>query len=225
MNDGGAVLLVLVLLLVMAILHLLKKRRTPLSGADVALKTGLAYSAKRTREIQPRLKFINRLQYGTDHYAFNVFSGKYKGHQVKAFDFHYLVETVAGKGGNGTIEDPYCFYILELPSSFPEVTIYKEGLISKLKQLAGANDIDFESHEFSRMFRVRSPDPKCAYDFCNARMIEYLLANTDLSVEVDRNILCVSFDKPLEFEEVEQNLNRLVEIRSLMPDYLFSKYP
>ena len=53
-------------------------------------------------------------------------------------------------------------------------------------------------------------------------MIEYLIENTDLSIEIDRNILCISFEKPLNFEEVEHNLDRLLKIRSLMPDYLFS---
>lgn len=224
MSDEGQLLLLLLFIGIMVIWHLFKKRRTPLTGADVALKLGLKFNPAKTKDIQPGLAFINRLQYGRRHFALNVFRGRFRGHKMVVFDFRYEVETISNKGGM-TREDPYCFYILELPGSFPEVTIYKEGLISKLKQLAGANDIDLESHEFSRTFRVRSPDPKFAYDFCNARMIEYLLANTDLSVEVDRNILCVSFDKPLEFEEVEQNLNRLVEIRSLMPDYLFSKYP
>ena len=121
----------------------------------------------------------------------------------------------------GIVEDPYSFYTLELPCCFSEVTIYKEGLLSKVIQSTGHNDIDFESHEFSRKFRIRSPDPKFAYDFCNARMNEYLLQNTDLSIEIDRNILCISFDKPLKFEEVEFNLKRLLQIRSLMPDYLF----
>ncbi|MBT8041537.1 MAG: hypothetical protein KJN98_00040, partial [Pontiella sp.] len=97
------------------------------------------------------------------------------------------------------------------------------GLISKLKQLSGDNDIDFESHEFSSKFRVRSPNPKFAYDFCNARMIEYLLKNTDLSIEIDHDILCISFGQPLVFEEVERNLERLLKIRSLIPDYLLDR--
>jgi len=117
----------------------------------------------------------------------------------------------------------YSFYFLQLPAALPEVTIYHEGFISKLKQLSGDSDIDFESYEFSRKFRVRSASPKVAYDFCNARMIEYLLANPDLSIELDRNFLCISFDKRLRSEEIENNLNRLLAIRALMPAYLFDR--
>ncbi|MCF7849002.1 MAG: hypothetical protein K9M45_09145 [Kiritimatiellales bacterium] len=184
----------------------------------MAVKLGLSFSPDITKKIQPKLKFINRLQYGKNHQAQKVFRGRYQQENVVIFDFCYLSDLATPKDN---IHDQFCFFTLSLPRSFPEVTIYKEGLVSKMVQLAGKNDIDFESHEFSRKFRVRSDDPKFAYDFCNALMIDYLLENTDLSIEIDRNILCVSFNKPLDLETVEFNLKRLLKIRSLMPDYLF----
>ena len=190
-----SLILLLTLCAVLAVAYLLPRRGAALTGHDVALKLRLKFSPEITREIQPQLAFINRLQYGNQHHALNVFRGKIQKQKVVIFDFRYEVDTPTGK----QMEDPYCFYTLELPRSFPEVTIYKEGLISKLAQTTGHNDIDFESYEFSRKFRVRSADPRCAYDFCNARMIEYLLENTDLSMEIDRNILCISFNKPLRF--------------------------
>jgi hypothetical protein len=217
-----ALLMYVILLAGMLAIHLLYRKTKPLTGHDVAQKLGIKFSPEKTRDIQPGLAFINRLQYGKRHYALNVFSGRYKKQKVLVFDFRYEIETITGRGGT-TIEDPYCFYTLELPRCLPEVTIYKEGMFSKVIQAAGDNDIDFESHEFSRKFRVRSPDPRFAYDFCNVRMNEYLLQNTDLSIEVDRNILCISFDKPLNFEEVEHNLKRLVAIRNLMPNYIFEE--
>jgi hypothetical protein len=53
-------------------------------------------------------------------------------------------------------------------------------------------------------------------------MIEYLLSNPDLTIEIDENALAVSFNSRLAPEHIEPNLNRLVTVRSLMPDYLFS---
>jgi hypothetical protein len=203
---------------IMMYFHFRRSRKIPLTGHDVALKLGLKFRPDSTSNIQPRFAFINRLQYGKKHHALNVLNGSYRNHKIVIFDFCYDADVLSPKDSTG---DQYCFYTVELPHSFPEVTIYKEGLFSKLVQLAGHNDIDFESHEFSRKFRVRAADAKFAYDFCNARMIEYLLDNTDLSIEIDHNILCISFNKPLDFEAVEYNLKRLLEIRSLMPDYVF----
>ena len=80
---------------------------------------------------------------------------------------------------------------------------------------------EFESAEFSKAFNVRSPDKKFAYDVCNARMIEYLLSNSDLTIEIEDDVLAISFDRRLAPENIESNLDRLMTLRSLMPDYLF----
>ena len=95
-------------------------------------------------------------------------------------------------------------------------------MFSKIAQAVGYDDIDFESHEFSRQFCVRSSDKKFAYDICNAQMIEYLLANRDMSIEIESSALALSFDSRLSAQEIEHNLNRLLEVRKRIPDYLFS---
>ena len=70
---------------------------------------------------------------------------------------------------------------------------------------------------------MRSPDKKFAYDVCNAKMMEYLLANRDLSVEIENNVLALAFNTRLSVEQIEANLQRLVEIRSRLPEYLFTQ--
>ncbi len=206
-------------IIILIVMHLRRSKIKPLTGTEVAQKLGLSFDPAESTSILSRYAFINRMQYGKKKHAYNALKGCYQEEQVELFDLRY---EIYGIDKNST-DDYYSFYTLKLPRSFPEVTLYKEGLISKLYQATGHNDIDFESHEFSRKFRVRSDNPKFAYDFCNARMIEYLIDNTDLSIEIDRNILCISFNKPLQFEAVEHNLGRLLMLRSLMPDYLFSK--
>ena len=105
---------------------------------------------------------------------------------------------------------------------FPELIITREGVFSKIAQAFGYDDIDFESHEFSRRFCVRSKDKKFAYDVCNARMIEYLLANDDLNIEIEGMALAIGFGDTLAPERIEPNLQRLVQLRGLMPNYLFA---
>ena len=102
------------------------------------------------------------------------------------------------------------------------LTIAREGVFSKIAQAFGYDDIDFESHEFSRKFCVRSKDKKFAYDVCNARMIEYLLANDDLNIEIEGMALAIGFGDTLAPERIEPNLQRLVQLRGLMPYYLFA---
>ena len=207
-----------IFIIIAIVTELRRKKTIPLTIQDVALKLGLSVQTAEKDRLFHDYSFINRLQFDGKQHMLNALYGTYRKNTVTVFDMRYEPHDMWGTSKL----DYYSFHMAELPKPFPELTIYKEGLISKLYQATEHNDIDFESHEFSRKFRVRSDNPKFAYDFCNARMIEYLIENTDLSIEIDRNILCISFEKPLNFEEVEGNLNRLLKIRSLMPDYLFS---
>jgi len=191
------------------------KRREAM--AAVATKLGLQFMPGKDRYMAKRYRFLDKLRRGSSRYAFNVLSGSYQGHEVLIFDYHYKT----GSGKN-THHHYLSFFILYLPISFPELIIGPEGIFSKIAQAVGYDDIDFESHEFSRKFCVRSKDKKFAYDVCNARMIEYFLSNTDLSIEIEDKVMAISFSSRLSPERIEPNLNRLITVRSLLPDYLFT---
>jgi hypothetical protein len=110
-----------------------------------------------------------------------------------------------------------------VPAIFPDLTIRREGFFTKIAEAFGYQAIKFESAEFSNTFCVRSPDKKFAYDVCNAKMMEYLLANRDLSIEIENQVVALSFDSRIVLERFEANLQRLIEIRSRLPEYLFTQ--
>jgi hypothetical protein len=197
-----------------------KKRREAMMS--LAARLGLRFDPQKDRGLAERYSFLDKLRAGSNRYVFNTFSGRYQGHDVTAFDYHYETHSTDSKGNRETQHHYFSCFILRLPRSFPELTICREGFFSKVAQAFGYDDIDFESHEFSRKFCVRSPDKKFAYDVCNARMMEYLLANDDLTIEIDQDTLALTFNSRLDLAKIEANLNRLVALRSLMPDYLFS---
>jgi hypothetical protein len=199
---------------VLGYLSSLKRRE---AMAAVAAKLGLHFAPHKDRILARRYEFLDKLRIGADRYAYNILSGDYQGHGVTLFDYHYRT----GSGKN-TQHHYISFFILQLPASFPELVIGPEGFFSKIAQAVGYDDIDFESHEFSRKFCVRSADKKFAYDVCNARMIEYLLSNADLTIEIEGGALATSFGSRLSPERIEPNLKRLITVRSLLPDYLFT---
>jgi len=100
------------------------------------------------------------------------------------------------------------------------LTITREHVFAKIGQFLGFDDIDFESAEFSSAFSVRSKNKKFAYDICHARMMEYLLDNRDLSIEMEANCISLVFSRRLAPDRVQPNLDRLVEIRELIPRYV-----
>ena len=190
--------------------------------ASVAAGLGLSFDPTKNRQIARRYSFLEKLRKGSAYnimskgYAYNIISGSFRAYEVTVFDYHY--ET--GEGREYGLDD-FSLFILHLPAVFPELVIGPEGIFSKIAQAVGYDDIDFESHEFSHKFFVRSGDKKFAYDVCNARMIEYLLANRDFSIEIEDDVLAIWFNRRLAPESIEPNLNRLITVRSLMPDYLF----
>lgn len=198
-----------------------KKRQEALRAAAAAL--GLSYSREKDRDLASHYGFIDRMRQGSNRYAFDVIRGVYRNNSVIAFDYHYETHSTDSKGNRQTHHHYLSFYILTLDRPFPELKISREGFFSKIAQVFGYDDIDFESHEFSRKFCVRSPDKKFAYDICNARMIEYLLANEDLNIEIEGSSYSLAFSGRIPPQSIQYNLDRLVNARELMPAYLFSE--
>jgi len=219
---GGAI--IVVICIIGAIIWGIRagKKRSSEMGL-LAERIGLQFSSERNYAIAKQYAFLDKLRQGENRYAYNILTGRFQNREVAVFDYHFETHSTDSKGRRQTHHHYFSFFILSLEKSFPELTIAKEGFLSKIVQAVGFDDIDFESHEFSRRFVVRSKDKKFAYDFCNAQMIDYLLAQPDINIEVDQNSLALGFNRRLKIEEIEPNLTRLIEIRKRMPNYLFAE--
>ncbi|HEX5398640.1 MAG TPA: hypothetical protein VFY06_06270, partial [Verrucomicrobiae bacterium] len=185
-------------------------------------RLGLDFRGGRDPIIPDRFGFLKQLSQGDDRYATNVLSGYYQHNQILAFDYHYATYHT-DKNGTHKEDHWFSFFILTMPVILPELTIRRENLFTRVAEVFGYQDIKFESAEFSKAFNVRSPDKKFAYDVCNARMIEYLLANRDLSIEIENEVIALAFKNRLSVAQFEFDLRRLVEIRSRLPEYLFTQ--
>jgi hypothetical protein len=209
-----------VLVIVVAILGHLQEKKRREAFLAIARRLELRY---RDRDVtmDERYHFLDPLQQGSDRYAFNILEGTYRGYAVQAFDYHYETYSRDSKGRRKTDHHYFSYFILEQELSFPELRIYPETFFSKLGQMIGFDDIDFESAEFSRAFTVRSKDKRFAYDICNADMMQYLLRHRNLSLEIEGRCLALSFNARLQPHEVEANLDRLIAIREMFPEYLY----
>lgn len=186
----------------------------------LAKRLHLQFSPKNDFKLAERYSFLSWLWRGEVRYAYNALHGNYQGWPVVVFDYHFSTPS----GGRGSGYDYYwSAFIVEMKTDFPDLIISRETIASRVAEALGQPDIAFESSHFSRAFRVRSADKRFAYDVCHPRMMEYLLANQDLTVEISSTALAVLFEDWLHPEKVESDLSRLIEIRRLLPDYLFTK--
>ena len=214
---------VVVIVVIGAIYNVIAQRKRREGLFELAQRLNLNFGAGRDFGIPGRFGFLMQLAQGDDRYAANVLSGNYQQNEILAFDYHYATYHT---DKNGTHKDDhwFSFFILTLPAAaFPDLTIRRENFLTKIAEVFGYQDIEFESAEFSKTFNVRSPDKKFAYDVCNGKMMEYLLANRDLSIEIENEVIALAFSTRLSVEQFEFNLRRLVEIRSRLPEYLFAQ--
>ena len=196
-----------------------RKRREGLF--ELAQRVNLNFNPDPDYGLAERFAFLKKLAQGDNRYCYNVLSGTYQNDDVLAFDYHYQV-TTHDKNGSHTTHYRFSFFISQMPAAFPDLTVRRENFFLKVAEVFGYQDIKFESAEFSKTFCVRSPDKKFAYDVCNAKMMEYLLANRDLSIEFENEVIALVCGTRLAVEQFELNLQRLIEIRSRLPEYLFT---
>jgi len=167
---------------------------------------------------------LDKLNSGSDHRSLNILSGEFDGRPVTAFDYYYIIKGGVWWWAPSWVTHHYLsFIVLNLDARFPELTIGAEGrgLFKRISEAFGGGDIDFDSHEFSRRFEVRSEDKKFAYDFCNAQMMAFMLEQPVVDIEVEKDTLALGFDEQHNVPSIESHLRYLVKVRSLMPDYLF----
>jgi hypothetical protein len=207
---------VVCLVIVIGVYSFIAERRRREAFQVIARQLGLRCHTGKDRTIAQRYQFLDDLRKGRSRYARNVMEGVFEGHPVLAFDYHYTT----GSGKN-TEHHQISFFILEQELDFPELRIYPEDVLSKLGQMIGFEDIDFESAEFSRAFCIRSKDKKFAYDICNAGMIEFLLGHKDYSIEIEGHCVAMSFSRRLDPQDIPGKLRDLVTIRSHFPEYLY----
>lgn len=197
-----------------------KKRREAFQL--LAQQMGFRFYSEKDYSFASRFSFLEHMDDGHKRYVFNRLSGDVDGERANIFDYHYETYSRDSKGRRTTHHHYFSIFTLGLPGNLPELNIEREGFFSKIGQAIGFDDIDFESVEFSKRYKVKSRDKKFAYDFCNARMIDYLLRQQDLIIEIDGNTLALTFKGKLAIERVRPNFERLQKIRSLMPNYLFN---
>jgi hypothetical protein len=194
-----------------------------------ATELGLRMQEQQSKSIVGGFKHLDQLSNpmgAFDKYALNIIQGDYLGNNVTLFDYHYaLSDGVWWWAPSWTTHHYSSFVVLHMESNFPELIIQKEGfrMFEKIAEAFGGGDIDFESKEFSDRFKVRSKNRKFAYDFCNAKMIDYLLDQPIVAMEVEKDTLAIGLGSQGNDRLIVPHLRHLTNIRTLIPRYLFDR--
>jgi hypothetical protein len=215
MHDSLVIVVVLVAVVVLIIysIYASGKRRKELAGW--AMSKGLAFCPGNDRSFDSKYPNVNCLQKGDSRYACNIMTGTLTGREFLGCDYHYV--TGSGKSRQ---EHNISLVIVKSPILLEPLFIRPENFLDKFAEFAGFNDIDFESAEFSKKFYVKSPDKKWAYDIIHPRMMEFLLASPEFSIQFDLlSVIVYRYNtfSPAEFEDAANLVNGIFE---RIPDYV-----
>lgn len=107
---------------------------------------------------------------GSGRRATEVLRGRFEG--MPAVSFTYRWTTGSGRERANHVRHVVA---LDLPAFLPTVELTPDGLGAKLAKVVGGQDIQFESDDFNRAWRVESRDLAVAHAIVNPRLMERLL--------------------------------------------------
>jgi hypothetical protein len=179
----------LVLVVVVAVLSYQadKKRRAVLQS--FALSNGWTYAQRDDSWCE---RFAGSpFGEGDNRKAVNVLRGEHGGSGMVAFEYSYQTHTTDSKGHRSTTTHRFAICALALPASLPGLELAPESAFSRLAGHLGFGDVELESEDFNRRYRVSAGDQKFAYDVLNPRTMEALLTRPALHLRLlDADALC-----------------------------------
>jgi hypothetical protein len=198
-----------------------KKRRE--AFAAFAAQQGLAY--------QPENHALANQWSGTpfqtgDHWRVkNVLTGPFQGRQIVAFDYSYQTHSTDSKGRRSTTTHKFGVVVMQLPGPLPHLEVTHEGIFGgALANAFGFADLQFESEQFNRAFRVKADDPRFGHAVIHPRMMEMLLARGEIGWRIEGNSL-VGWDNGAHNPaEVMNRLQLLQLVTDHVPPYVWRDY-
>jgi len=115
----------------------------------------------------------------------NVISGGWKSWPFVSFDYSYQTHSSDGRGGRSTTTHRFTVVTVALPTDLPRLQVTPESVFSRVGHVFGMSDIDLESEDFNRAFRVTCSDPKFASDALTPRTMQLLLSRSHFSWRIE----------------------------------------
>ena len=156
---------------------------------------------------------------GHSRRASHLLAGELEGKQAAAFEYRYT--TGHGKNRSTTT---YMVCMVALPTALPDLEITNEGLGAKIAKAFGGMDIQFESEEFNRRWRVEARVRKTAHDIVHPRFMELMVAGPPDPIRFEGTDVWTWHLGPIRTEVIHERLTRLSRVVDLVPRHVWQDY-
>ena len=187
----------------------------------------LAWATARGWTYTPRDRSLAKLAWGppfgtgSDRDATDVLTGPFE--QRRALCFTYTYETSSSNGETTSSTKHYfAIYALATPRPVSTLQVGREGVLGRLARAVGLHDIEFESEEFNKRFKVRSDDRKLASDVLHPRMMQWLLDNDAAGFVLVDGQAFIAQRGRLELAAIDQWLGYLEQVIGQIPEFVWN---
>jgi hypothetical protein len=104
------------------------------------------------------------------------------------------------------------------------VQITEESFFHKLGGLLGFEDIELESEDFNRRFRVTADDRKLAYDVLPPRTMQALLGCADVAMRIQDGELVAWDTGRTDLEDLARRLATVAVLLDGIPDFVWADH-
>ncbi|HEY8455925.1 MAG TPA: hypothetical protein VIL34_10040 [Actinopolymorphaceae bacterium] len=165
---------------------------------------------------------------GKSRRARNVLRGTYRGREIVAYDYEYKTES--GSGDNrSTQTHKYAIWMVRLPAALPELEVRPEGIFGgRVAAALGFGDLEVESEDFNRTYRVTCDDKRFGTAVIHPRMMELLLSAASreepVSWRIEGELLVSWREDHATPAEIVARLDLLAAIVDLVPSFVWKDY-
>jgi hypothetical protein len=170
---GLAVVAVFALVIFIVVRHFKQAKQRRQDLALWAFHNGLEYSQQDPHGLT-RLDF-HLFSLGDGRGCENVLTGTWQGMPVQLADYWYYDDDHDSQGSSSRTYHQFSVLLTTVSAALPHVRIGHENPLSRLFDKLGFDDVQFESEQFNRRFRVHADDRQFAYALVDPRMMEWLL--------------------------------------------------
>lgn len=156
---------------------------------------------------------------GTGRRAENVLRGRHRGRGVALFEYSWRTHTTDGQGGRQTQVHRAAVVAVDLPAAVPRIELQPATVLSRLVPWG---EIDLESEDFNRRYRLTADDPRLAYDVLSPRTVARLLDAPPLALRLSATS-AVSW-QPGRFERAEAlaRLDLVCDVLDRVPSWVWA---
>lgn len=152
----------------------------------------------------------------------NRLSGTLNG--VECATFTHLRVATDAEGREST--EPFQITLVELPVVLPVLELVPETMAERFAKSLGGGDLDVESYEFNRTWRVLCRDPRYAHAVLDPRMVERLLQPDarELAIRIEGGAVMAWQPGRVGTDTLARRLGVLTAVARRIPEHVVREY-